>query len=291
MNYEPFNESLLEDFIRTNEDLIQKAKLKKNLLRIVWLLVTLAGAYVFLIDWFSAIFTTAFAFMITGVIVQTISNRDYDKILKNSIHHFPEIAQYNNSDIEENFITFDLFPTECKSFEFDKQFIVSENSKFVDFHTLVVWNHYRRNNRRHSYEVWEGLVIGMQHSTQLNYKLYVTTSEAFFIPPVAVQDPALVPFCHNYKVQVSDSQIFEHWSMPGLSNLVEEIASFGKPFTLMITSQNIVVAFDDNEKYKNFFSPVLWTGNVKENLTDDFILLSKLVKVSKLIANFQIIER
>lgn len=289
MSYDPFTESIREDFLRSNEKLIRKATLRKNILRVVWGVVTIASLAVFYINWFAGIFVTALAFMITGFIVQEISGRDYDKIVKNVVDLFREIEQYNSSDIKENLLAFDMFARQCNGFSCCDQFVISDNSKSIDVHTLTVTNYYRKNKHDYDYTVWEGQVIEIRHDKRLDYQMTITNSDAFKPQLIYIHDQNLVPFCGMCNVTVSDLKIFEDWSMPGLNDVVQLLASMDISFTIIISGKSIVVAIDD-QAHAHFFDPVLWTADVRKNLIRDIDFLSKIVEVATTISKLEIIE-
>lgn len=285
-----------EEIIRSNEEQVTKAASRKRLLYIAWGAITLASASTLLLDfhigtrsiWYVGLLITAFVFLITGYFVKKISGNDYDKILKSCSSRIDGIAEYNNSKVSEHFVTTALLKGDCNHLEVYDQFIVETNSKKIDIHNLSA--SYRLGKRSQNFDTWQGLVVGMHHSTRHDYKIYITNSSAFKLPQEQASNSSLLPSSQTRKVHVSDSKVLSDWEISGLAELVETIEAIGKGYTLMITNRNIIAAIDDSDT-TNFFNPEMWTADIKKNLTRDLQLLSQLVGIAKLIARLEIIEK
>lgn len=289
MDNKTIKESKLEDFLSSNKKLIRKTIISENLWDIVWVIGTLAAASSFLKNWVAGLFITAIAFIILGVIKQSCRKDYYGMIIKNSTKCFEEIGQYNVDDFKENLLTLDMFQEDCKYFSCGHQFLINSNNKIIDVHNLEVRNYARRHKRDVNYAIWEGQVIEMQLNKKFDHKMIITNSDVLKPLPFVVQDTSLVPFCKNLNVFVSDEKLFEEWKMPNLNELVKLISNDNSSFIIIISKDYIIVSIKNEGIH--FLTPVYWTTTIKKSIIRDFNLLSKMVDIAKIVANFEIIEK
>ncbi|MCQ2975094.1 MAG: hypothetical protein MJ211_09855 [Bacteroidales bacterium] len=305
MSYHSLYKTDIENFLTENETLIKKATIHKIILLVIWTIITLLGITGFQVELLFGIFSTAIAFMVTGLIVQTISIREYNNIVKNSIKYFKEISEYNPDKKPEHYLTLDLFgysninQTELKyilkdnnySYQVYDQFIININSQIIDYSTqeMRIYAKTRTSNERKDITLWNGQLFAKKHNMKHDYTMIISNTDDFKPRPIKVQDTNYAPFCQTYNVSVSDQGIFNDWNFPNLNDIIQQINSIIPSFSIIITNKTIILAI--YFAGINYFDPVLWRANVKKNLERDFEYLSKIIEISKLITQIDIIEK